>query len=251
MTAFETAITKTPYTNPETPEQFLNEQDDLARLSFRDRLLSTHTGRVFTSFVTTLGLGIVGEAVISSPADAVGQQPMKPGQIESQIEFYYENTMNGNYGLIRLSTERLSAHSWKETGFCQKNDPNDTFAFSQEYSLQNGVIQIACQRGSNNKRLSVYRSLSSLRASSFVPPAVKSMNWGPELDQAGNDAVESVGLTATQHGAPKSIYVTRQPDKHTAEADVYYIKGTGTGRQLKELKLRVVDGHETVEKVWY
>lgn len=83
----------------------------------------------------------------------------------------------------------------------------------------------------------------------FRYPPASDMDFRPLLKELGQSAASSVGIS--QHGGTNHIEITVHPRAHTQEADIYYSRGGGTARQLKELILRVVRGAESYRVLWY
>jgi hypothetical protein len=183
---------------------------------------------------------IVAASLGLAPA-AAAANPMRPSQIANEVTRYYERTFNDGFP-IRLHTQTTTAHALRETGYCEPHSLTDPNIMLAELNRQYGTA-VDCLVTPEGQHTRDYHRVSKSEA--------KTINFAPVLNRAGNEAAASAGLTDRQHGAPTRIQVTMQPGKHFAEADVYYDRGTGPQRQLKELKLRVVSGRETVGMVWY
>lgn len=216
------------------------------RSNWRERLLHSRIGRMTSALALTAGFGGASELVMTSPGSAA-TAPIRPMQIANEITRYYEQTFNDGFP-INLHTQTTTAHSLAYTGFCHTRG-------WLKYSDNNAMYWFFGQRTS--KYVECMVSQVDGHHPTWIGKSTPTWKNHPidftsALDQAGNQAADYAGVNYSQHGATTKILVDREPRKHSAEVDVYYNRsGSGAGRQVKELILRVVSGRETVRRIYY
>lgn len=169
-----------------------------------------------------------------------------PSQISNAIAYYYQAYMQPESAQgFDLRKEVLRPHYLLAEGVCPGGTTNGSYLLLRRDNLRGQYI-VACEL------------LNGHHWTQFIPrdvfgylPAARSMNFGPVLHGVGNRAAASAGIVANQHGPASEIVINKT--KRSDEADIAYSSDrpvTGV-KQLKELRLLAVKGHETVKVEWY
>lgn len=187
---------------------------------------------------------LIALGVLLAPGTASAAQPLTPQRLLNTINYDYYELFPADALTFDLQTMTIGAHLFRRSGRCHLGNPQPTTQL-EEYTLR-GVYMKFCAKVDGR-----YQTLRIPRRSLTYPPTARTMDFTPVLDPAGDDAAESVGLTASQYGTPLRVEIHRTAAKHQSEARITYQRGPGNGQQLRELRLRVIRGHETVGMVWY
>lgn len=198
---------------------------------------------VFAALIVLLAGSLGLASAWASPAPTF--HAITPSQISNAVAYYYQAYMQPESAQgFDLRKEVLRTHYLLAEGVCPGGTTNGSYLLLRRDNLRGQYI-VACEL------------LNGHHWTQFIPrdvfgylPAARSMNFGPVLHGVGNRAAASVNVASDQHGPASEIVITKT--KHSDEAAITYGSGSAvTGvKQLKELRLLVVKGHETVKVVW-
>lgn len=202
------------------------------------------TSRRYRSLLVGLVAPLAAASWLAAPATSAAATPLTPQRLLDAINYDYHELFQADDLTFDLQTLTVSAHGFLRSGRCHPGNPQPDTQL-QEYSLR-GLYMKFCTKVNGR-----YQTVRIPRRELTYPPTAATMDFTPVLDPAGEDAAESVDLTTSQYGTPLRVEIHRNTGTHQSEAEITYQRGPGDGQQLRELRLRVVDGHETVGMAWY